>query len=395
MSGGIIVDIVIILLALLFAINGHRQGFIVGALTFAGFFGGALLGVRLAPVLVELSQEPLARVILALATVFGTALLGQWLASSWGLRLRKKIKRRGAQRLDEAGGTLISILAVLLVAWMVAAPLASSGLPGVAAAVRNSAIVGAVDETMPSPVRGIYEALRDSVNTNGFPEVFAGLDPTDATPVDPPDPELAASAVVQQAQGSVLKVSGDAPQCDRHIEGSSFVYDNELVMTNAHVVAGTESVWVSVDGGQLEAHVIVYDAQRDLAVLWVPGLTAPPLPVTDAPAQPGENTIVLGYPQGGPYTATPSRIREDRAVTGPNIYNDADVTRQVYSLRAQVISGNSGGPLLSESGEVYGVIFAAAVDDDETGYALTMSEVFPVMDQGRATTEAVSTQGCS
>ncbi len=395
MHGGIVVDIVIILLALLFAINGHRQGFIVGALTFAGFFGGALLGVRLAPVVVELSQEPLARVVLALTTVFGAALLGQWLASALGMRLRTRITRRGAQRLDEAGGALVSIVAVLLVAWMVAAPLASSALPGVAAAVRNSAIVGAVDETMPGPVRGIYEALRDSVNTNGFPEVFAGLDPTEAIPVEPPDPELAASAVVQRSQVSVLKVSGDAAQCDRHIEGSGFVYDQELVMTNAHVVAGTESVWVSVDGGRLDAHVVVYDPQRDLAVLWVPGLTAPPLPVTDTPAQPGENTIVLGYPQGGPYTATPSRVREDRSVTGPNIYNNADVTRQVYSLRAHVISGNSGGPLLSENGDVYGVIFAAAVDDDETGYALTMSEVFPVMDQGRGATSAVSTQGCS
>lgn len=395
MNGGIVVDIIIILLALLFAINGHRQGFIVGALTFAGFFGGALLGVRLAPVLVELSQEPLARVILALATVFGLALFGQWLASALGLRLRRKIRRRGVRRLDEAGGTLVSILAVLLVAWMVAAPLASSGLPGVSAAVRNSAIVGAVDETMPDPVRGIYEALRDSVNTNGFPDVFAGLDPTDIQPVDPPDPELAASAVVQAAQVSVLKVSGDAPQCDRHIEGSSFVFDHELVMTNAHVVAGTETVSVATEDGQLEARVVVYDPQRDLAVLWVPGLTAPPLPLTDSPAESGENTIVLGYPQGGPYTATPSRIREERNVTGPNIYNSADVTREVYSLRARVISGNSGGPLLSESGEVYGVIFAAAVDDDETGYALTMAEAYPVMNQGRATTAAVSTQGCS
>jgi len=395
MNGGIVVDIIIILLALLFAINGHRQGFIVGSLTFAGFFGGALLGVRLAPVIVELSREPLARVILALATVFGIALFGQWLASALGLRLRKKIKRRGARRLDEAGGTLVSILAVLLVAWMVAAPLASSGLPGVSAAVRNSAIVGAVDETMPAPIRGIYEALRDSVNTNGFPDVFAGLDPSDIQPVEPPDPELAASAVVQAAQVSVLKVSGDAPQCDRHIEGSSFVFDHELVMTNAHVVAGTDTVSVATEDGQLEAHVIVYDPQRDLAVLWVPGLTAPPLPLTDSPAQQGENTIVLGFPQGGPYTATPSRIREERNVTGPNIYNSSDVTREVYSLRARVISGNSGGPLLSEAGEVYGVIFAAAVDDDETGYALTMSEVFPVMDQGRAASGAVSTQGCS
>ncbi|TWJ10586.1 colicin V production protein [Stackebrandtia albiflava] len=395
MNGGIVVDVLIVLLALLFAINGHRQGFIVGALSFAGFFGAALIGVRLAPVIVELSREPLARVILALATVFGLALFGQWLASLIGVRLRRGITGKVARRLDEAGGTLVSILAVLLVAWMVAAPLASSGIPGVAAAVRNSAIVVAVDENMPAPVRGVYEALRDSVDTNGFPDVFAGLDPTEVQPVDPPDPELAASPVVREAQVSVLKVMGEAPQCDRHIEGSSFVYDDELVMTNAHVVAGTDSVAVATAQGAMAAEVVVYDPQRDLAVLRVPGLEAPPMPLLETAAEPGEDTIVLGYPQGGPYTATPSRIREMRDVTGPNIYGTADVTREVYSLRATVVSGNSGGPLLSAAGEVYGVIFAAAIDDDETGYALTMSEAAPVMELGRSATVSVDTQDCS
>lgn len=393
---GLMVDIIIVLLALAFAINGLRQGLIVGVLGFLGFFGGALLGVQLAPPLIDTVEAPLARVILALVIVFGLAIFGQWGLSKIADELRRRItENRIARRLDEIGGALISILAVLLVAWMVAAPLASSSIPGVAAAVRNSAIVRAIDDNMPGPVQGIYDALRDSVNTNGFPEVFSGLDPTRVLPVDPPDPELAASPVVRQAQQSILKVLGEAPQCDRHIEGSSFVFDTELVMTNAHVVAGTASVAVETQQGTLDAHVVVFDDQRDLAVLWVPGLMAPPLPVIDHPAEPGEDTIVIGYPGGGPYTAAPSRIREQRTVTGPDIYSAHDVTREVYSLRAQVISGNSGGPLLSPDGGVYGVVFAAAVDDPETGYAVTMDEAVPIMDLGRTTTEPVGTKSCT
>ncbi|ADD40778.1 MarP family serine protease [Stackebrandtia nassauensis] len=397
MQGGILVDIVIVLLALLFAINGYRQGFIIGALGFAGFFGGALIGVQIAPLLVEVSEAPAARVLIALLVVFGIAMLGQWGGSALGVRLRKRVKNDNAKRFDEFGGALVSMVAVLLVAWVVAAPLASSGMPGLAAAVRNSAIVRTIDENMPGPAQNVYNALRSAVNTNGFPEVFSGLDPSDSPPVDPPDPELANSKVVRDAEASVLRVSGDAPQCDRHIEGSSFVYDadRDLVLTNAHVVAGTESVSVAGADGDVEARVVVFDDRRDLAVLYAPGLNAPELDTLDEAAESGADTIVLGYPQGGPYTATASRVREHREVTGPDIYDSGEVTREVYSLRSQVRSGNSGGPLISADGDVYGVIFAAAVDDPDTGYAVTMDEARPIMEEGQTTTESVSTKGCT
>lgn len=397
MQGGILVDIVIVLLALMFAINGYRQGFIIGVLGFIGFFGGALLGVQVAPVLVRVTEAPAARVLIALLVVFGIAMLGQWGGSALGVRLRKQVTNNLVKRFDEFGGAIVAIVAVMLVAWVVAAPLASSGVPGLAAAVRNSAIVRTIDENMPGPAQNVYNALRSAVNTNGFPEVFSGLDPTRTTSVDPPDPELANSKVVKDAEASVLRVSGEAPQCDRHIEGSSFVYDadRDLVLTNAHVVAGTESVSVAGPDGDVEARVVVFDDQRDLAVLYAPGLNAPELDILDEPADTGTDTIVLGYPQGGPYTATASRVREHQKVTGPDIYDDDEVTREVYSLRAQVRSGNSGGPLISDSGDVYGVIFAAAVDDPETGYAVTMDEAKPVMDEGRQTTESVSTKGCT
>ncbi|GIG63872.1 MarP family serine protease [Phytomonospora endophytica] len=395
MSGGTLVDIVIVLLALMFAINGYRQGFVVGAMSFLGFFGGALIGVNLAPYLIGYFDAPLTRVIVALVAVFGLAVAGQAGMATIGARVRGAMRRNGTRTLDHIGGAIVSLLAVLLVAWMVATPLAYSSIPGLAAAVRNSSIVHVIDDSVPDPVKGVYDALRRTVDTNGFPDVFGGLGPTNPHEVAAPNEELKKLPAVVDSQPSVLKVLGEAPRCDRRIEGSGWVFAPERVMTNAHVVAGTESLVVETADGHLPGRVVVYDPSRDLAVIYVPGLDAPVMDVADGRAEEGEDAIVLGYPMDGPYTVTPARIRSSGPVRGPNIYDNDEVTRDVYALRAHVISGNSGGPLISADGDVYGVIFAAAVDDKETGYALTMEEVTPVADAGRGATDAVGTQDCT
>ncbi|THV27663.1 MarP family serine protease [Glycomyces paridis] len=394
-GAGLLVDVVIVLLALLFAINGYREGFIASATTFLGFLGGALLGAQLAPFAADFYTAALTKLIVSLVVVFALALGGMALATAIGYRLRKRLRSNGSRRLDHLLGPLVSIVAVLLVTWVTAAPLAGSSMPAVAGAVRNSSLVGGIDEYMPESVKGVYESMRDSLNTSGMPNVFFGLDPTDAREVDPPDPELAASSVVVNAEESVLKVHGSAPSCDRQIEGSSFVYADGLVATNAHVVAGTESVRVESGGDLLDAEVIVFEPDKDLAILSVPGLSAPALPVEGALSDSGNDAIVLGYPGGGPYTATAARVREARIVTGPDIYDDGTVTREVYQLYATIIGGNSGGPLLNPEGEVIGVIFAAAVDDPETGYALTIGESAAVLDAGRSASGPVGTGSCT
>ncbi|HLU29957.1 MAG TPA: MarP family serine protease [Glycomyces sp.] len=394
-EGGLLVDVIIVVLALLFAINGYRQGFIISAATFLGFLGGALLGVQLAPFAADLYTDPLAKLIAALFVVFALALVGQAGATAIGFKLRKKVRRNGSMRLDHLAGPLVSVLAVLLVTWMAAAPLASSGMPAVAAAVRNSSLVGGIDEHMPEAVRGVYDSMRDSLNTSQIPDVFSGLDPTQVREVDPPDPELAVSSVVVNAERSVLKVHGSAPQCDRQIEGSSFVYAEGLVATNAHVVAGTDEVRVESEGRLLDAEVVVFEPEKDLAVLSVPGLDAPALPTTAEPGASGDDAIVLGYPGGGPYTPSAARVREARTVSGPDIYDSGTVTREVYQLYAHIIGGNSGGPLLNADGEVFGVIFAAAVDDPQTGYALTMNETTPILEAGERASGEVDTGSCT
>ena len=259
----------------------------------------------------------------------------------------------------------MSLFAVLLVAWLVAVPLGSSSLPWLASAVRNSALLPVVDRVLPEQAQGLSNALRDTVDTNGFPDVFGGLAPTRAREVSPPDPALAGSQVVVNGQRSVVKVLGTAPSCSRRIEGSGFVYADDRVMTNAHVVAGTRSLSVEVGGERHNGRVVVYDPRRDLAVIYVPGLSAPVMRFAARPAPSGADAIVLGYPQDGPYDAQSARVRDLGRITGPDIYESGNVTRDIYTIRALVRSGNSGGPLVAPNGQVLGVIFAAAADDPQ------------------------------
>jgi S1-C subfamily serine protease len=390
-----VVDGILILLMLIFAISGYRQGFVIGALSFGGFFSGALIGLQVGPLIANQFTSGATRVVVSLVTIFALAVLGQTLAGWFGTRLRRAIASRPLQRLDDAGGAVVSLVAVLLVAWLVAVPLGSSSLPWLNREVRSSAILGGINDLMPEQAQALSAGLRQTLDTNGFPDVFGGLTRTPAREVAAPDPALAGSQVVANSKRSVIKVLGTAPSCSRRIEGSGFVYANERVMTNAHVVAGTRDVQVETTRGRLAGTVVVYDPERDLAILYVPGLTAPVMPFVDKPAATGANAIVLGYPLDGPYNAQSARISDLSRITGPDIYDSGDVTREIYTIRALVRSGNSGGALVTPTGKVLGVIFAAAADDRNVGFALTAAEAAGTAKLGTERTRGVKTGDCA
>ena len=389
------VDGILILLMLIFAISGYRQGFVIGALSFGGFFSGALIGLQVGPLIANQFADGAIRVVVSLVSIFALAVLGQTLAGWFGTRLRRAITSRPLQRLDDAGGAVVSLVAVLVVAWLVAVPLGSTSMPWLNREVRNSAVLGGIDELMPAQAQALSGALRQTLDTNGFPDVFGGLAPTRAREVAPPDPTLAKSQVVLNARRSVLKVLGTAPSCSRRIEGSGFVYSPERVMTNAHVVAGTREVQVEVGSERLDGTVVLYDSDRDLAVIYVPGLRAPVLPFAQRPGATGASAIVLGFPLDGPYNAQSARVREVSRITGPDIYDSGDVTREIYTIRAYVRSGNSGGPLVTPNGQVLGVIFAAAADDPKTGFAITAKEAAGDAQLGVERTRGVRTGDCA
>jgi S1-C subfamily serine protease len=392
---GSVVDLILLVLVVVFAINGYRQGFVVGLLSFVGFFGGAAIGLQLGPVLANLFTNDVVRLVVSLITVFGIALGGQALASWAGVRIRGGIRNRAGQTIDDLGGALVSVIALLLVAWLVAGPLGSSSMPGLARAVRTSAVLHGVNAVMPQQAQALSNELRTTVDTDGFPNVFGDLIPTQVREVPAPNKALASLAVVQSSHRSVVKIEGAAPSCDRRIEGSGFVFAPDHVLTNAHVVAGTQSLEVETQSGTLPGTVVVFDSERDLAVIYVPGLGLPSLDFASTKAKTDADAIVLGFPLDGPYDAEPARIRDQRPISGPDIYNTNTVTRDIYTIRGLVRSGNSGGPLITSNGSVLGVVFAAAADNPQVGFALTASEAAPIIDAGRSDDRRVSTGSCT
>jgi S1-C subfamily serine protease len=390
-----VVDGFLILLMLVFAISGYRQGFVIGALSFGGFFSGALIGLQVGPLIANQFNDDTVRLVVSLVSIFALAVLGQTLAGWLGTKLRRSISSQPLQRLDDAGGAVVSLVAVLVVAWLIAVPLGSTPFPAINKQVRSSAVLNGINSLMPEQAQALSAGLRESLNTNGFPDVFGGLARTNAREVAAPDPALAKSQVVVSSRRSVIKVLGTAPSCSRRIEGSGFVYSDERIMTNAHVVAGTRDVQVETADDRLDGKVVVYDPERDLAVIYVPGLRAPVMPFVKKQASTGANAIVLGYPLDGPYNAQSARVRDVSNITGPDIYDSGDVTREIYTIFAKVRSGNSGGPLVAPNGDVLGVIFAAAADDNTTGFALTASEAAGTANLGVQRTRGVKTGECA
>src|SRR6266508_4627492 len=183
--------------------------------------------------------------------------------------------------------------------------------------------------------------------------------------VRPPDTATGRLPAVRATYTRVAKITGVAA-CSRGLEGSGFVYAPRRVMTNAHVVAGVDKPKVELDGEQYDATVVHYDPQVDIAVLYVPGLNATPL-AFDRSGKAEASGVVLGFLENGPFDAEPVRIRSEERLRGPNIYGTRTVTRQAFSIWASVRPGNSGGPLISSRGTVYGVVFAASVEDDPAG----------------------------
>ncbi|MGA9873746.1 MAG: acid resistance serine protease MarP [Rhodococcus sp. (in: high G+C Gram-positive bacteria)] len=394
MTGSRWVDLAVLGVALLAATSGWRQGAVASALAFLGVVLGAVAGILIAPHVLEQVDGARLRVFVGIALIVVLVIVGEVSGMVLGRALRSGMHSRGARSIDSVVGAGLQAVAVLAAAWLLAIPLTSSSQTQVASAVRGSEVLGKVDEVAPQWLREIPKEFSALLDTSGLPDVIGPFGRTPVANVEPPDPALQASPVVTSLQSSVLKISGVAPSCQKALEGSGFVVADELVMTNAHVVAGTEGVTVDSLGTVLDAEVVLFDPAEDVAVLRVPGLTAPVLNLAPQPAAPGESAIVLGYPGGGPYTASPARVRETLNLSGPDIYRTGTVEREVYTVRGNVRQGNSGGPLVAQDGQVLGLVFGAAVDDPDTGFVLTAGEIADELTEGSSSPVAVGTGAC-
>ncbi|MEQ7129041.1 MarP family serine protease [Actinopolymorpha sp. B11F2] len=388
-------DVVLILVAVGYAVSGFRQGFLVGGLGVAGLIGGGVLGVKIAPVVLAQYPPSVKVSLAALGIVLGGALLGQALGAALGAAMRDRVTWRPAHMVDSTGGAVLSVLAMLLVAWILGSAVAGAQFGDVSRVVRTSKVLATVDQFMPQGAEDVLLAFSRVVDPSLFPRYLEPFAPEQIAPARPPTAAILRDADVERAAASVVRVTGLAPSCSRSLEGSGFVYGAARVMTNAHVVAGvTEPKVQTAEGDTYDAEVVLYDPDRDVAVLEVPDLPLRPLQLDDT-ADAGDQGAVLGYPENGPFSAAPARVRAEQRLQGPDIYGGREVVRNVFSLYAEVRPGNSGGPLVSPEGTVTGVIFAASVEDNQTGYALTIEEVMSDARAGRQADAPVSTGGCA
>ena len=394
-GAALVLDLLLLVVLVGYAVSGLRQGLVVAALSLGGFLAGAVLGMAVVPDLLSSWEPGISRAALVLAGVLVLAWVLQLAGALAGRRLRSRVRSAPARAADSALGGLASLGAVAVVVWLVAGALRAGPAPEISRAVASSRVVAAIDAAVPEETGRLFADFRRIVEGQAFPRVFAGVTPEQILPVDAPDGAVAHPVAAAAAPG-VVRVGGVAEECSRGQEGTGWVVAPERVVTNAHVVAGVDAprVQVTGTGDLLAGEVVLFDPARDLAVVAVPGLAAPPLPLGDDLGR-GDDAVVVGFPLNGSYSAAPARVRQVLDARGEDIYGRQTVVREVYSLFTRVQPGNSGGPVLDPSGPVVGVVFARSLDDDDTGYALTMAEAAPVLQAAATLSRPVDTGACS
>ncbi len=384
-------DLVIVVVASAAAVGGFRMGFLARVLSWAGLAVGLYLGARLVPTVARhmTLASATSRLLVAIAVLIGPALIGLALGASLGSSLSRALPLGPLRVVDRGIGAAVGVLGVLVVLWLLLPALGSvRGLP--ARASRQSAISRWVDRNFPAAPNTV-EGLRQLVGNVTGPTVFNGLHQAVNTGPPPASVPLSA-ATVQAVAASTVKVEGQA--CNRIQDGSGFTIAPNLVVTNAHVVAGEPAGQTSVitpAGTRLAAIVVRYDPDRDLALLSVPQLTEAPLAL--ATGSVGQVGAVFGHPGGQAALAViPASINQEVTAVGEDLYNTHSTRRDVFILASDLMPGDSGGALVSTAGKVVGVAFAIAPDRPGTSYALASSEVRAEL--ATATGGAVSTEAC-
>lgn len=386
-----VVDVLIILILIGTVVRGGDMGFVHQAFSTVGFFGGLLLGALIEPKVIGFAHSPLTRLGLTLLATLGTAMISLFIGELIGVLIKHKVQlAKIANRIDNVLGAVLAGVSVLALVWLSAPVVVTLPYPEIQTTVRESKIVAFLNRNLPPAPNAIAD-LGHLIAPNGFPDVFSGLEPVPLPAVLPTPAALAPA--VQKDQASVVKIEGQG--CGGIVTGSGFVVSSNLVATNAHVVAGISSPYVIDAHGTHHATAIWFDPNLDFAVLRVSGLAGGPLPFNTQTISHGTPAGVLGYPGGGPFQADTAAVLDEFPAKGSNIYNQGVAIRDVYSIQANIIPGNSGGPLVDLSGNVIGVVFATSTDYNNVGYALSVHQVIDEINQAEAANQAVSTGSCA
>ena len=366
-------DWILVVIVLMYALVGYWQGLIAGACGVIGLLMGGWLGIEVAPKIMGHGGS-VAVSLGALFIVIASASIGMALFQFAGVQLRDRLLWHPIRMLDHVGGSALSAAAALVVAWALGVAVqGSTHLGSLSREVRTSGILGKINDVMPGSATSWLNRFNDLVASSEFPQYLDPYAPERIVATGPVDPAILADPEIRRAEASVYKVRG-ANSCGRGVEGTGFLIGPGALMTNAHVVAGVGQPTVQINGNTINAQVVYYDPDVDIAILHFYGTAGTPLKFTEA-ATPNQKVAILGYPEDGPYNVQAARIRAEQRLRSQNIYGKGTVLRDTFSLRGLIRPGNSGGPVVDTNGRVVGVVFAASVTDSSTGYALTASQV--------------------
>ncbi len=392
-------DVLLVLVLLVYAVAGYRRGLFATAIGVLGMLIGTVLGLWLLPGWLETAIDPryaAVRPFLLVVFLLFLAAACQLLLLRIGQRAGQSLRSTSPVRvLDSLLGAVVTVVVLALVLWFCAGLLRLASPTLLGRQIAQSQVLSAIDRAVPARSDAILGRVIVALDTFDFPRVFSGIGAEPVIPADAPPSRAADTTAIARAEGSILRIDARAVACGRRQEGTGWVAAPGMVVTNAHVVAGSERVNVQTPEGALTGQVVAFDARRDLAVLSVDGLNVQALPLSSDDMQNGAVGAVAGYPLAGPYRVDPARVRGIIHAVGDDIYGNGTVQREVYALRAKIRPGNSGGPLLEPDGDVAGVVFARSVEDPETAYALTLDEVRPVISGVGPSSPPVGTGGCT
>lgn len=383
-------DVIIVVATLLFIRAGWKFGLISNIFTGIGLIGGLLLGAYLISILYTPGNKDPIVVFSAFGLMIGCGMVGNMLFSFLGRLI--KIPEGIFHRINSVLGALFGGAIAVSAAWVIGFAVATAPPMSISQSVKDSRALKTINTFMPTVVADQLSSATSTLTSDIFPKYLGPFEREVVVQVSAPDPQIIEDRRVRNAALSVVNISG-INSCRKIVQGSGFVYNKDLVMTNAHVVAGVTEPTVSIHNKKVKGKIVVFNPRLDLAVIRVKKLPTPPLAFA---AEPGreDRAAIVGYPESGPLTAVAARVRGVSAIKSPDIYGSGEYKREVISIRGQVVQGNSGGALISPSGSVYGVIFAASPDDQSTGYAISAKQAQFTAAQGSASTKAVSTGKC-
>jgi S1-C subfamily serine protease len=392
MNPGMFLDILIIVLALIAIVRGWEIGSLRQLFSTVGFFAGLFLGALIEPRIIGLAHTPLAKTVLTLSTTLGLALCLLLIGEEIGVHLKLKIHFKKANIIDNIMGSVISLITIFFTVWICASIFEPLAIPILQTSINQSKIIAQLNSHFPGAPKVISE-LGSLIDPNGFPKVFVGNEPApNDSSINLPSLGSMASAVSSD-KNSVVKIQGLG--CGGIVQGTGFIVAPNLVMTNAHVIAGIARPYVQDQNGTIPAKAVWFNPRLDLAFLRVNNLTGPSLPINTQVASYGTQSVIIGYPEGGPLSATPSLILSSFNAVGRDIYGQGLTTRTVYELKANVVPGNSGSPLIEKNGDVIGLVFAESTSYNQVGYALTANQLVAPLANAIQQRGSVNTGNCA